>query len=836
MYNRSERCLLPCTHLSAVPKVSQICDSLSNGRNLQVPIQGLTIRGLISPKDFLKNFNRSNSPSENEKRQDHSISGRPANNWDYERRVDLTQGSNYFNPATTGMDHQLGKVQSYSQQSNCLLGYTTKFQSPDVLPTRGKKEPYDSKDAVISATSVLHNKRGYESVGASDRLHRSSPMVPESYKDLSELDSVILGQRSLAPRSKDPTTSIHKVIPSVVDRRRSSEKGSSLVSLANKGHSDGCESVRMGGISGRRVSSRAMVLDDSEAILKPSRVEGGLGSSKGSFSISERLPYQSLLRQCDDGSLSPPSRGHQESRPVTAIKKNFHLGREQHFVPNSYTFKRESEWDSRLPESEVDRPSRMVSKPRNLWPDNTEMGSSSVRPLRYQGKCQNRSFLLAAKRCLDLSERCIQSQVGRTLNVCLPSNAVDIQDDTKNYHGQSKSNCDSSFLAQEELVCNTKSISNSRPNITPISEGPSSSGTHIPSRPAKPEAFGLDPEWGLLRSKGLSDSVISTLKASRKPITFAIYSKIWKKFVTFCGTATPNQLSPNISQVLDFLQAGFEKGLKTNTLKVQISALGAFFDIPLADHRWIKRFIRATSRLRPQLKQRVPTWDLSLVLNYLTGPPFEPLESASIKDLTLKVTFLVAITSARRLGEIQALSIREPYLKISSDRVTLTLDKTFIPKVSSDFHRNQEIILPSFCQEPKNPKEMAWHSLDVKRALLQYLKQTESWRQDHNILLQYGGRNKGRKASKASIARWIQSVIRAAYTTQRLETPGKVKAHSTRAMAASWAEKRGASIEEICRAATWSSHMTFAKHYRLDLHCARELAFGRKVLQAVVPP
>ncbi|KAG8575970.1 hypothetical protein GDO81_009723 [Engystomops pustulosus] len=351
------------------------------------------------------------------------------------------------------------------------------------------------------------------------------------------------------------------------------------------------------------------------------------------------------------------------------------------------------------------------------------MGSSSVRPLRYQGEHQNRSFLLAAKRCLDLSERCIQSQVGRTLNVCLPSNAVDIQDDTKNYHGQSKSDCDSSLLAQEKLVCNAKSLSNSRPNITPISEGPSSSGAHIPSRPAKPEAFGLDPEWGLLSSKGLSDSVISTLKASRKPITLAIYSKIWKRFVAFCGTATPNQLSPNISQVLDFLQAGFEKGLKTNTLKV-----------------------------------------------------------------------------------------------------------------SSDFHRNQEIILPSFCQEPKNPKEMAWHSLDVRRALLQYLKQTESWRQDHNILLQYGGRNKGKKASKASIARWIQSVIRAAYATQQLEIPGKVKAHSTRAMAASWAEKRGASIEEICRAATWSSHMTFAKHYRLDLHCARELAFGRKVLQAVVPP
>ncbi|KAG8578093.1 hypothetical protein GDO81_010379 [Engystomops pustulosus] len=570
MYNRSERCLLPCTHLSAVPKIPQVCDSLSNRRDIQIPIQGFTVRSLISPKNLLKNYNRSNSPFENEEHQDHSISGRPTNNWDYRRRADLTQESNDFNPTATGVDHQLGKVQAHPQQSSYLSRDTTEFKSPDVLSTRGKKEPHDSKNAIISATAVLHNKRGNESVGTSNRLHRSGPMVSESYEDLSELDSIILGQESLTPGSKNPTTSIHKVIPSMVDRRRSSKKGSSLVSLASEGHPDGCKSVRMGSKSGRKIPSRTMVFDNSETILKLPRIEGGLGSTERGFPIFGELPYKDLLRQCDDGSVSPPSRGHQESGSVEFIEKNFHLGREQHLIPNSDTFKRESEWDSRLPESEVNRPSRMVSKPRSLWPDNTEMGSSGVRPVRYQREYQNRSFLLATKGHFDLSERCVQSQVGRTPNVCFPSNAIDTQDDTKSHRGQSKSNCNSPLLAQEKLVCNTKRVSNSRTNITSISEGPSSPGTNIPSRPAKPETVGLDPEWGLLRSKGLSDSVISTLKASRKPITFAIYSKIWRRFVSFCGTVTPNQLSPNISQVLDFLQAGFEKGLKTNTLKHQL--------------------------------------------------------------------------------------------------------------------------------------------------------------------------------------------------------------------------------------------------------------------------
>ncbi|XP_071994691.1 uncharacterized protein [Engystomops pustulosus] len=372
-----------------------------------------------------------------------------------------------------------------------------------------------------------------------------------------------------------------------------------------------------------------------------------------------------------------------------------------------------------------------------------------------------------------------------------------------------------------------------------VGQKPSTSrpqGSTVSSGRATSKAYGLDPERAYLMTKGLSTGVIDTIQASRKPVTNAIYAKIWKKFCTWCGDYPPSPENPNLGQILDFLQAGFSLGLKPSTLKVQISALSIYFDLPLADHRWIRRFIKGCSRIKPRIHNPVPSWDLSLVLNILTEPPFEPLDSANIKILTFKTIFLIAITTARRLGEIQALSRREPFLNILDDKIILKLDPLFLPKVVSEFHRKQEIILPSFCANPKSERERKWQTLDVRRCVLFYLEATKEWCKDSSLLVNFGGKNRGLKASKATLARWIKSTISLCYKTTNTSLPGDIKAHSTRAMATSWAEKRGASLDQICRAATWSSSSTFAKHYRLDIASQEDLAFGRKILQAVVPP
>lgn len=117
-----------------------------------------------------------------------------------------------------------------------------------------------------------------------------------------------------------------------------------------------------------------------------------------------------------------------------------------------------------------------------------------------------------------------------------------------------------------------------------------------------------------------------------------------------------------IHQVLDFLQEGLDNGLAPNTLKRQVAALssvlvcGAFTS--LTHHPLVHRFLWGATDLRPPVIHRYPTWDLTKVLLAPTGPPFEPLRDTSLHYLSLKVAFLVAITSTRRISELAALSVR----------------------------------------------------------------------------------------------------------------------------------------------------------------------------------
>ena len=51
----------------------------------------------------------------------------------------------------------------------------------------------------------------------------------------------------------------------------------------------------------------------------------------------------------------------------------------------------------------------------------------------------------------------------------------------------------------------------------------------------------------------------------------------------------------------------------------------------------------------------LPEWDLGIVLDALSKPPYEPLREASLKHLTLKTVFLLGMVSAGRCSELQAL-------------------------------------------------------------------------------------------------------------------------------------------------------------------------------------
>ena len=87
-----------------------------------------------------------------------------------------------------------------------------------------------------------------------------------------------------------------------------------------------------------------------------------------------------------------------------------------------------------------------------------------------------------------------------------------------------------------------------------------------------------------------------------------------------------------------------------------LSGVFRFILPELSSHFILHDLLRSFHLDRPLPSSRVPPWDLLLVLCFLRGPPFEPLASCSLHDLTQKVLFLVSLATARRVGELQAVS------------------------------------------------------------------------------------------------------------------------------------------------------------------------------------
>ena len=66
------------------------------------------------------------------------------------------------------------------------------------------------------------------------------------------------------------------------------------------------------------------------------------------------------------------------------------------------------------------------------------------------------------------------------------------------------------------------------------------------------------------------------------------------------------------------------------------------------------RLLDSFHRDRPKGRRGILSWNLSLVLHQLTKAPFEPLKEVSLKHLTFKTVFLLALGSGKHRGEIHA--------------------------------------------------------------------------------------------------------------------------------------------------------------------------------------
>ena len=101
--------------------------------------------------------------------------------------------------------------------------------------------------------------------------------------------------------------------------------------------------------------------------------------------------------------------------------------------------------------------------------------------------------------------------------------------------------------------------------------------------------------------------------------------------------------------------------MSVSAVKGYHAALNSVFALKgmdLADSRPISLLIRSFSKsVRPE-EFRPPVWDVTLVLQSLTKAPYQPLRTSDERFLAQKALFLLALASAKRVGELHALSHR----------------------------------------------------------------------------------------------------------------------------------------------------------------------------------
>ena len=356
-------------------------------------------------------------------------------------------------------------------------------------------------------------------------------------------------------------------------------------------------------------------------------------------------------------------------------------------------------------------------------------------------------------------------------------------------------------------------------------------GGGVSSRSRQTPIIGLESERRHLIEEGFSREVVDTIQGDIRQSTKEVYSRRWSVFANWCAERSVDPCTASISQICAFLQNQFNKGVAYGSLAVFRSAISKFHKglngKPVGQNMQICRFLKGAFNAKPPVKSLLPSWDLAVVLEGLRKPPFAPSKSISMKCLTWKTAFLIAITSGRRCSEMQALGRKSPYIRFEAGGVRLRTVPGFLPKTATPIHLGQDIVVPEYSEKELCPR----------RTIKIYIKRTTEVvsNSENHLFVTFGGQEKGRQVSKRTISGWLVKVIKETHDSQG-KLVGNVRAHSTRAMTASWAMFNRASFIDVLKAADWRTGSTFARHYKLDLWRNREGLVGKAVLQASEKP
>ena len=327
--------------------------------------------------------------------------------------------------------------------------------------------------------------------------------------------------------------------------------------------------------------------------------------------------------------------------------------------------------------------------------------------------------------------------------------------------------------------------------------------------------------------ENLPREIVERVEHPQRSSTQAQYAAKIVCFKRWCAENSHSSTHPSIETIALFYQFLFDKKLvQPSTIRGYTSALADFYPpvvLDIANSVLLKRLVRSYFRDRPPALHTAPDWDLLKVLDHLSGPLFEPLAQVSIKYLTLKCSFLIALASGRRRSEIHAFDFNNIFFSHTggSCLYSIQTNLNFLAKnqpENSPALRGTRVIIPALATvDTKRSLDPTGNPLCPVRALKIYIKRTARIRRGRKLLFLSIRPNFKQEISPITISSWLKQTIQSAYaqppSDPRSGAKKNIKAHQVRSAASTWKLQGGSSMRQIMEACYWRSHTSFTRHY-----------------------
>ena len=275
------------------------------------------------------------------------------------------------------------------------------------------------------------------------------------------------------------------------------------------------------------------------------------------------------------------------------------------------------------------------------------------------------------------------------------------------------------------------------------------------------------------RKSGFSGRAARVLSGCLRSSTSRLYQSRWRIFCGWCRGRGVAPVNATVPVVVDFLiHLRHDKGLSVSGVKGYSSALNSVLALKgrdLASSREITMLLRSFSRSLDPVELRPPAWDVALVLQSLIGAPYEPLRTCDEHFLAQKMLLLLVLASAKRIGELHALSYRVSHTR-NWGEVSFSFVPGFVAKTqdpSSLAPRFEGFSVPAL---PNARNNRNGRLLCPVRVVRRYLDCTAAHHPRCEQLFVTAGRNK-EEISKTTVSFWLRKTISRAYELSGMEQP-----------------------------------------------------------------